>query len=190
MLIFQHTALTLNKSECFVHFVFSFHRCCCNVLGSQNEHPSTETYISLTLFVLGVIYNKPHYRCIVRFKLYRGPSACRNACGEPYGSFFFQRTVPPLIYIYGQDCIKILQNTFFSQGRKSYGSECHEGSVNDDNFHFWVHNSFKELILVCSFPLHLHKIRRWGKMSVEREKIKADLFFFKGAELLCSDPHL
>ncbi len=103
------------------------HRCCCNVLGSQNAHPSTETYIGRTLFVLGVIYNKPYYRCIVRFKLYHGPSACRTACGELYGKKKFQRTDPPLIYICicmymcCQDCIKILQNTFFSQGRKSYG---------------------------------------------------------------------
>ncbi len=29
MLIFQHTALALNKSEWFIYFVF--HHCCCNV---------------------------------------------------------------------------------------------------------------------------------------------------------------
>ncbi len=53
-------------------FFFS-HRCCCNVLGSQNAHPSTETCISRTLFVLHVvIYSKTYYKCIVRFKLNRG----------------------------------------------------------------------------------------------------------------------
>ncbi len=40
-------------------FFFFFNRCYCNVLGSQNAHPLTETYISQTLFVLRVIYNKP-----------------------------------------------------------------------------------------------------------------------------------
>ncbi len=63
MLIFQHKSLTLNKSEWFVHF-FSFHHCCCNVLGSQNAHLSTEAYISRTLFVSRVIYNKPYCRCL------------------------------------------------------------------------------------------------------------------------------
>ncbi len=62
LLIFQHTALALNKSKWFVHFFFLC--CCCNVLGSQNAHPSTETYISWTLFVLRVIYNKPYCRCL------------------------------------------------------------------------------------------------------------------------------
>uniref|UniRef100_A0A673JUD7 Kinesin-like protein n=1 Tax=Sinocyclocheilus rhinocerous TaxID=307959 RepID=A0A673JUD7_9TELE len=38
---------------------------------------------------------KPYYRCVVRFKLNRGPSACRTVCGEAYGSIFFE----PLIYI-------------------------------------------------------------------------------------------
>ncbi len=101
-LIIQHTALALNKSEWFVHFFFFFFspRCYCNVLGSQNAHPLTETYISRTLFVLRVIYNKPYYRCVVRFKLNCGPSACRTVCGEPF--VFFPWTVPPLIYIYIQ----------------------------------------------------------------------------------------
>ncbi len=100
-LIFQHTALALNKSEWFVHFFFFFsHHCCCNVLGSQNAHPLTETYISRPLFVLRVIYNKPYYTCVVRFKLNRGPSACRTVCGEPFGSVFFPRTVPPLLNAY------------------------------------------------------------------------------------------
>ncbi len=36
----------LNKSEWFVHFFFS-HRCYCNVLGSHNLHPLTETYTIL-----------------------------------------------------------------------------------------------------------------------------------------------
>ncbi len=81
---------------------------------------------------------------------------------------------------------------FFPRGRKSYGFGMSWGSVNDDNFHFWVHNSYKELILVCSFPLHLHKIRWWGKMSVEREKIKADcvFFFFKGGKIALFWPAL
>ncbi len=39
---------------------FFFHRCCCNVLGIQNAHPSTEAYVSRTLFVSRVIYNKPY----------------------------------------------------------------------------------------------------------------------------------
>ncbi len=59
-------------------FCFFPHRCCCNVLRSQNAHPSTETYISRTLFELRVIYNKKYCRCIDRFKLNRGPSACRS----------------------------------------------------------------------------------------------------------------
>ncbi len=75
-------------------FLF-FHRCYCNVLGSQNAHPLTETYISRTLFVLRVIYNKPYYKCVVRFKLNRGPSACRTVCGEPFGSFFFREPCHP-----------------------------------------------------------------------------------------------
>ncbi len=49
MLILQHMALTLNKSEWFVHLHFFYHYCC-NVLVSQNEHPSTEAYTSRTLF--------------------------------------------------------------------------------------------------------------------------------------------
>ncbi len=92
MLIFQHK-LALNKSDWFVHFFF-FHRCCCNVLGSQNVHPSTEAYISRTLFVSSVIYNKPNCRCIVRFKLNRVPSACRT------GRFFPRATPNIYIYIY------------------------------------------------------------------------------------------
>ncbi len=68
---------------------FFFHCCCCNVWGSQNAHPSTETYISRTLFVLSVIYNKLFCRCVVSFKLNRGPSSCRTVCGEPYGLVFF-----------------------------------------------------------------------------------------------------
>ncbi len=75
-------------------FLF-FHRCYCNVLGSQNAHPLTETYISRTLFVLHVIYNKPYYKCVVRFKLNRGPSACRTVCGEPFGSVFFHEPCHP-----------------------------------------------------------------------------------------------
>ncbi len=95
-LIFQHTALALNKSEWFVHFFFFFsHHCCCNVLGSQNAHPLTETYISRPLFVLRVIYNKPYYTCVVRFKLNHGPSACRTVCGEPFGSVFFREPCHP-----------------------------------------------------------------------------------------------
>ncbi len=108
MLIFQHMALALNKSEWFVpffFFFFFFNHCCCNVLGSQNGLPSTETHISRTLFILRVIYNKPCCRCIVRFKLNRGPSACRTVCGEPYGSISFPRTVPPHI-IYTLYCQK------------------------------------------------------------------------------------
>ncbi len=66
---------------------YIFHRCCCNLLGSQNAHPSTEAYISHTLFFLCVIYNKKYNRFVVRFKLNRGPSGCRTMCGEPYGSF-------------------------------------------------------------------------------------------------------
>ncbi len=56
----------LNKSEWFVHF-FSL-RCCCNVLGSQNAHPPTETYISWTLFISRVIHNKPYCRCLSDLK--------------------------------------------------------------------------------------------------------------------------
>ncbi len=52
---------------------FLLHRWCCNVLGSQNVHPSSEAYISRTLFFLHVIYNKSHCGCGVRFKLNRGP---------------------------------------------------------------------------------------------------------------------
>ncbi len=36
------------EQESMVHFFF--HRCCCNVLGSQNVPPSTEAYISWNLF--------------------------------------------------------------------------------------------------------------------------------------------
>ncbi len=41
-------------------FVF-FHHCCCNVLRSQNVHPSAEAKISPHR----VIYNKPFCRCVV-----------------------------------------------------------------------------------------------------------------------------
>ncbi len=94
MLIFQHK-LALNKSDWFIYFFF-LNRCCCNVLGSQNVHPSTEAYISRTLFVSSVIYNKPNCRCIVRFKLNRGPSACRTG---RFG-FFSTNRATPNIYIY------------------------------------------------------------------------------------------
>ncbi len=43
--------------------------------------------LAWTLFVLHVIYS--YYACVVRFKLNRGPSACRTVCGEPFGSVFF-----------------------------------------------------------------------------------------------------
>ncbi len=97
-LIIQHTALALNKSEWFVHFIYLFiffYRCYCNVLGSQMRILLKETYISRTLFVLHVIYNKPYYTCVVRFKLIRGPSACRTVCGEPFGSVFFREPCHP-----------------------------------------------------------------------------------------------
>ncbi len=94
--IIQHRELALNKRvNGLSTFFFSFHRCYCNVLGSQNAHPLTETYISRTLFVLRVIYNKPYYRCVVRFKLNRGPSVCRTVCGEPFGSVFFHEPCHP-----------------------------------------------------------------------------------------------
>ncbi len=32
-----------------------------------------------------VLFNKPYYRWIVRFKLNCGPSACRTVCGELHG---------------------------------------------------------------------------------------------------------
>lgn len=49
-------------------------------------------------------------------------------------------------------------------------SDCpHEGGVNNEDF--WLNGSFKELILVCSFPLQLQKMR---KMSGKREKSKQD----------------
>ncbi len=76
---------TCIEQEWMVHFFFFFR--CCNVLGSQNAHPSTEACISRTLFFFRVIYNKPYSRCVVRFKLNRGPSACRAVCGELYCSF-------------------------------------------------------------------------------------------------------
>ncbi len=41
-LIIQHREHTLNKSEWFAHFFLN--RCYCNVLGSQNAHPLTETH--------------------------------------------------------------------------------------------------------------------------------------------------
>ncbi len=84
-----------NDLSTFFFFFFFIHRCYCNVLGSQNAHPLTETYISRTLFVLRVIYNKPYYRCVVRFKLNRGPSACRTVW-RTVRFEFFPRTVPPL----------------------------------------------------------------------------------------------
>ncbi len=90
-----------------------FYRCYCNVLGSQNAHPLTETYISRTLFVLRVIYNKPYYTWVVRFKLNRSPSACRTVCGEPCGSIFFPWTVPPLIYTYVCVCMYIYIFLYF-----------------------------------------------------------------------------
>ncbi len=37
---------------------------CCNLLGSQNAHPSIEAYIGQTLFFLRDIYNKPYCRCL------------------------------------------------------------------------------------------------------------------------------
>ncbi len=83
------------EQELMVCPLLFFHRCCCNVLGSQNAHSSTEAYISR------VIYNKPYCRCVVRFKLNRGPSSCRTVCGEPYGSIFFSvNRSTPNIYIY------------------------------------------------------------------------------------------
>ncbi len=72
------------------------YRCCCNVLGSQNAHPSTETYIS-RFFFLRVIYNKPYCRCIVRFKLNCSPSVCQTVWTVHLHFFFFLRPVPPLV---------------------------------------------------------------------------------------------
>ncbi len=88
------------EQEWMVCPLFFFHRCCCNVLGSQNAHPSTQAYISWTLFVLRVIYNKPYCRCVVRFKLNRSPSACRTVCGEPYGSIFFREPFHPYLLLF------------------------------------------------------------------------------------------
>ncbi len=90
-----------------------FYRCYCNVLGSQNAHPLTETYISRTLFVLRVIYNKPYYTWVVRFKLNRSPSACRTVCGEPCGSIFFSMNRATPIYVCVCVCMYIYISIFY-----------------------------------------------------------------------------
>ncbi len=63
-------------------------------------HQHKHTLAEPCLFVLRVIYNKQYCRCIVRFKLNRGPSACRTVCGQwrTVGFVFFPRTVPSLIF--------------------------------------------------------------------------------------------
>ncbi len=69
------------------------HRCCCNVLGSQNvlhqhKHALAKPCLFYELFLLSHIAD-----AVVRFKLNRGPSAWRTA-----RFVFFPWTVPPLIY--------------------------------------------------------------------------------------------
>ncbi len=53
-------------------------------------HQQKHTLAKPCFFYL--IYNKPYCRCVVRFKLNRGPSACRTVRFD-----FFQWTVTPLI---------------------------------------------------------------------------------------------
>ncbi len=97
-----------------IRHMHSHHCCFYNVLGSQNAHPSTVSYISQTLFFLRVIYNKSYCRCVVRFKLNRSPSAYRPECGQPYGLIFFLRIVPPQLSLldifslnWWQTCFKL-----------------------------------------------------------------------------------
>ncbi len=73
-LIIQHTALALNKSEWFVHFFFIAVVVMyweAKMRTHQQKHTLAEP------FCFTVIFNKPYYSCIVRFKLNPGPSACR-----------------------------------------------------------------------------------------------------------------
>ncbi len=39
---------------------------------------------------------------LVRFKLNRGPRACRTMCGEPYGSIFSRKLFHPYLAIQKQ----------------------------------------------------------------------------------------
>ncbi len=72
---------------------------------TRMRHPSTEAYISRTLFLLRIIYNKP----FCRFKLNCCPSACAEACEKNRTFFvFLARTVPPL-----QFTVKIIIYSIF-----------------------------------------------------------------------------
>ncbi len=80
-------------------------------LTSQNAHPSTETNISRTLFVLHVIYNKQYRRCVVRFKLNRGPSTVRFVFFPNYWLLF------PTITVIINKPSPVIENMLISQMR-------------------------------------------------------------------------
>ncbi len=56
-----------------------FHRCYCNVLGSQNAHPLTETYISRTLFVF-YLFITNHITDVLSDLSWTAVLACAEPC--------------------------------------------------------------------------------------------------------------
>ncbi len=80
---------------------FFFHRCCCNVLGSQNAHPSTEAYISQTLVFFYMLFITNH----IADALSDLSWTTVLACAEPFVKnctvrFFSANRSTPSIYMF------------------------------------------------------------------------------------------